>query len=53
MNPQNLTSKLAQARKVFLEQGKIVPDSFYILEKQNLVRVQLFKIYLKAESNEE
>ena len=28
-----------------------MPDSFYILGKRNLVRMQIFKAWLKAESN--
>ena len=53
VNPQNLSLKLAQAKKVFLEHSEIVPNSFYVLGKQNLVRTQLFKMYVKAESTEE
>ena len=33
VNPQNLSPKLAQAREAFLQNGKIVPDSFYVLGK--------------------
>ena len=53
VNPQNLSPKSAEAREVFLQNGKIVPDSFYILGKWNLVRMQLFKMFLKSEANEE
>ena len=45
VNPQNLSPKLAQAREAFLQDSKIVPDSFHVLEKQNLVRMQLFKAF--------
>ena len=37
VNPQNLSSKSAQAREAFLQDSKIVPDSFYILGKRNPV----------------
>ena len=52
VDPHNLSLNPAQARKTFLEQGKVMRDSFYILGKQNLVQMQLFKADLKAQSVE-
>lgn len=49
---QNLSPKSAQARKLFLEQGEIIGNSFYILGKQKLVRMQFFKADLEAQSAE-